>query len=212
MGFLNLPTGQIVKGQKYEVSVNKTELANNEKVSNDTYFSNSDVWSTFTATFQSINNPKHIEVMTFDASLPSPLSYFLVSDHAVGSFRILNFVINDHDGGKLELSRDDINVADYVIDMPLKIAPSQLITSVNSQTEFEVADGSNYESGFKVILFNTETNSFEPDEPRELSLVVGNTLHLDSAFVTTVTTHHRLRFPKINKCNSVQATKFYFNS
>lgn len=213
MGFLTLPSGVVEKGISYQVSVSKSELALNSKVAADSYFSNSNVWNRFTATYQSTNELDHIEVMNFDATIASPVSNFLVSEFSIGSFRILNFVIHDFDGGTLELTRDDINVTEYDISMPLKIAPSQLVINVSSQTQFDVLDGSNYQSGFKVRLFNDETNSFEPDDPREISLVVGNIIHIESAFVTTVIANkHRLRFPHIDKCNNIQESEFYFNT
>lgn len=213
MGFLNLPSSDLVKGQSYEVSVDKTLLASESKVSNDTYFSNNNVWNRFTATFKSSNNPNHQEVMYFDATLPSPISTFQVSDKFIGNMRMISFTIHDFDGGKLEFSRSDLNVSEYSLGMPLKIAPSQLVTNVGSQTQFDVADGSNYQSGFKVRLFNVDTNSFESEEIREITTVIGNVIHIDNSFTTTVVANvHRLRFPTLNKCNNVQASEFYFNS
>ncbi len=213
MGFLTVPSGEVLKGQSYEMSVDKTALALDPKVSGDAYFSNSANWYRFVVAYESSNDGQ-IESVVFDASLASPIGAFEMSSTAIGVFKILQFTILDFDGGSLELGRQDLTVADFALDIPLKIAPSQLVTEIVSQTEIRVLDAQHYSVGHKVTLFNVDTNSFEDvDEVKAITGITSNVIYLESAFTTTiVASKHRLRFPHSSKCNADQVANFYFNS
>jgi hypothetical protein len=212
MAFITVPQTSITKGERYYFYVDKSELVLVDKVANDTYFSNSNVWKYFTLKYQSTNSGQ-TESILFDATIPSPEGSFIISDKSIGTFKVVEFIIHDFDGGKLILSSGlDLNTSEFALDIPLKIAPAEMVLSVASQHEMTLNDATYYEVDDYVILFNTATNSFESDERRRIINKDGDVVSLDSDFTTTITTNHALRIPNINECSANQVINFYFNS
>lgn len=73
------------------------------------------------------------------------------------------------------------------------IAPSPLISSVTSQSVFDVPDGGCFQAGFYLRLWNDSTSSYYADAAIEIQSVSGNTITMASSFTTTLTTSVRIK-------------------
>jgi hypothetical protein len=90
------------------------------------------------------------------------------------------------------------------------IAPSPLISNIQSQIQFDVPDGSCYAIGYKLELFDTLTNSFTGDPTATVQSVTGNTIVIDNVWVTTLLTTHRIKFSNYNIASSGQRASYAF--
>lgn len=73
------------------------------------------------------------------------------------------------------------------------LCPSPLIATVNSQLSFDVADGTCYKAGY-AIRMDDALGAPLADGNRIIDTVVGNTITVTVAFVTTLLTTFRVRF------------------
>ncbi len=212
MGFITVPSTAMNKGEKYYFYVDKAQLALVDKVSNDAYFSSNSVWDKFTLKYKSTNSGQ-TENIVFNAKIASPEGSFIVSDKSIGTFKLVEFLIHDFDGGVLILEKGlDLDVEEFALNIPLKVAPAELVTAIASQHEVTVADATYYEVDDYVVLFDNASNSFEADGRRKITDKTDNTLSLESDFTTTITTDHKLRIPQLDECSANQVINFYFNS
>jgi hypothetical protein len=102
----------INKGEPATFTLNKADLLAHPSVSGDAYFADSDNWrSVYVEYRSSIGNQR--ELLVFDAQAATPQTSFLVSLTARDEFDVRRIVINDFDGGKLFITRSELDVEDF---------------------------------------------------------------------------------------------------
>ena len=104
------------KGQKAEFQLDKAALAALPSVAADSYFSDSANWSHVEIFYKS-DTGNQFRVVKFDTTQLIPLSSFYVSLSAKDVFLIQKIVINDFDGDEFKLTRNQLTVAEFDIDM-----------------------------------------------------------------------------------------------
>jgi hypothetical protein len=92
------------------------------------------------------------------------------------------------------------------------IAPSPEPINITSQSVFEVPDGSMYEAGDKLILWDAINEEFFPDAINEIDSILGNEITMVSAFTTTLGAGVKLFFPDYDECSDNQKTTYAFIS
>lgn len=92
------------------------------------------------------------------------------------------------------------------------IAPASQIQSITDQSTFDIpsADTTAWGVGYKVVLFNTVTNTFESDPVNEILSIIGDTVTMVSAFSTTLTIDHMIRFADYDQVIDEQRNKYAF--
>lgn len=117
----------------------------------------------------------------------------------------------------LELVEKSINVQTGDVKLKLQfnqftglrvcyIAPSDLITQINSQKSIEIGAGrgDNYRRGWKIKLFNRITNTYEPDPVNEIKSINGDQIEFVNNFLTTLTLNHRIKFADYDEVTETQ--------
>jgi hypothetical protein len=102
---------------KNEVSaftLNKSELQLVESVVEDTYFADPTNWKRVRVCYTSSDGNQR-EVVVFDATQAVPTGEFLVSEKARDEFLVRKIVIEDFDGGWLDIPRTSLNASEFDI-------------------------------------------------------------------------------------------------
>jgi len=92
------------------------------------------------------------------------------------------------------------------------LCPSDMIVTVISADEFEIAAGrgAEYRVGWVLRLYNKQTNTYEPDSPRTISEINGDIIKFDTPFLSSITAGiHMLKFADYDEVNE-QQKKFCF--
>jgi len=86
------------------------------------------------------------------------------------------------------------------------IAPSDDVAVVTGQSVLEVGAGRGdlYQVGWKMRLWNIAANEYESDAVNTISAIDGDEITFENAWVTTVTTGHRLRFADFDQVVATQ--------
>lgn len=99
------------------------------------------------------------------------------------------------------------------------IAPSPKITSVDSQSVFDVTDASCLKVGDRILIFkdgpldidlNPTAGSYLPDTFRAIELIVGNKVTVNTAFVSTLGTDITIKLADYDEATSDQKAKYAF--
>ena len=114
------------RGTPTTVTLNKTELASLPSVANDSYFSDSSNWKKVVMVFKNDGENVQKETVYFDATQTTPTSKFDISPKSQGNFLIESILIQDFDGGYFQVVRDELNTADF--DVNLNVVPSPEIS------------------------------------------------------------------------------------
>lgn len=108
--------GTVEKGTEAQFTLDKAELAADTLVAADAYFSDDANWANVILEYKSDVGGQSKRVI-FDATQVTPTADFLASATARDIFEIQRLVIVDHDGGKFTLSRDNLTVAEFDLDL-----------------------------------------------------------------------------------------------
>ena len=101
--------GAVNKNQVSIFQLNKGDL---ELIVEDPYFSDPTNWKRVRVCYTSSEGNQR-EVVVFDATEEVPTGEFLVSDKARDEFLVRKIVIEDFDGGSLDIFRDELNEAEF---------------------------------------------------------------------------------------------------
>jgi len=104
----------ITQGQDNSVSVDKSALALDAKVSGDAYFSDQNNWKTILINYQTPTGDQ-TQVISCDATIATPVGNFNPSSLSRDDWEVQSFVIMDFDGGSLEYVRSEMDEADFDI-------------------------------------------------------------------------------------------------
>jgi hypothetical protein len=105
------------RGTPTTVTLNKTELASLPSVANDSYFSDSSNWKKVVMVFKNDGENVQKETVYFDATQTTPTSKFDISPKSQGNFLIESILIQDFDGGHFQVLRDELNTADFDVNL-----------------------------------------------------------------------------------------------
>ena len=100
-----------------EFTLNKQELAQLTAVSEDSFFSDMNNWKSVSIVYRSDIGDQN-SVVKFDATKSEPKSTFLATFNARDLFEITKVTIEDFDGGKLEIYKEDLPVEQFNIALP----------------------------------------------------------------------------------------------
>lgn len=212
MSFVTMPSVTLVKGQSYEVFLDKAALVLEPPVAADSYFSDNANWDRVELIFKSTNSDQLTHVF-INPNVATPVGALLVSEQGIAAFKILEVRIYDFDGGTFILEYGDFDTAQFQVDWDMKIAPANKIVAKTSDHNFTMEDATYYEVGFTVRLWNSETNVFEGGN-RTILVSDSNThnVQVNTAFdVAIIPDKHYLRFSKFQDCKSGQQTNYYYN-
>ena len=90
------------------------------------------------------------------------------------------------------------------------IAPSPFISNIVSQTTFDVPDGTCYDVGYTIRLFDTLTNDYTADAVATIDSISGNTITVSSAFSTTLLTTHKIKLAGFNEASGLQTARYAY--
>jgi len=158
-GILTIPA--ITKGASNEVQVDKSALALDAKVSGDAYFSDQANWKTILINYQTPTG-KQTQVISCDASLATPVGDFNPSLTARDDWEVQSFVIIDHDGGKLEYNRSEMDEADFDIALAaaLTVFETMAIGVVNDSVELWSGFGAAMQTVFSGVGWNLDSVTY----------------------------------------------------
>lgn len=120
---------------------------------------------------------------------------------------------------QLEVMSRSINLKDAVINLKLEytsftgirvpfIAPSPNIAAVINQRTFEVPDGSCFNVGFALKLWNNDTNEYYPDTVNLIESIDGNVITMANDFTTILTTEIRIKMADYNSNSTQQRNRY----
>jgi hypothetical protein len=86
------------------------------------------------------------------------------------------------------------------------VAPANAFASITSQSVASLASGKGdlWAAGWKVRLWNSLTHAYETDAVNEISDVTGDVITFVDAWVTALTTDHKLKFADYDDCTGEQ--------
>jgi hypothetical protein len=116
----------ILKGESFDFTLSKSELANLQILSNDSYFSDTNNWNKVIINYRStFGNQK--KVLTFDASDISPSFVFSTSERVRDSFEVYSIDIVDFDYQIFTISRSNLNVEEFDLNLSGNVIESILL-------------------------------------------------------------------------------------
>lgn len=92
------------------------------------------------------------------------------------------------------------------------IAPTHVITSVVSQSIFNISNASLYEVGYALRLWDENNGGYFADPVNTIASIVGNQITMTSPWVTTLTTSCRIKFADYDNSSTIQKSKWAFAS
>jgi hypothetical protein len=146
--------GAVNKNEVSAFTLNKSELLQLvESVVEDTYFADPTNWKRVRVCYTSSEGNQR-EVVVFDATQAVPTGEFFISDKAKDEFLVRKLVIEDFDGGWLDIFRDELNAAEFDI----VLASISSFVNWNIQDPLQtIAYGS--EGGLQAIGFSNPNTS-----------------------------------------------------
>jgi hypothetical protein len=134
------------KGQKAEFQLDKAALAALSSVSSDIYFSDMTNWNQVELVYVSPVGRQR-KVVKFDATQATPIGVFFASLKAKNDFQIQYIMINDFDGGEFKISRSELTVAEFDIEMgetpvSTEVRPTSVVNFYGLNVVGNLADGS----------------------------------------------------------------------
>ena len=116
----------ISKGESFDFTLSKSELANLQILNNDSYFRDTNNWNKVFLNYKStIGN--QCKVLTFNASDISPSSVFSTSERVRDFFEVLSIDIVDFDNQIFTISRSNLNVEEFDLDLSGNLTESLLL-------------------------------------------------------------------------------------
>ena len=88
------------------------------------------------------------------------------------------------------------------------IAPSPLITNVIDQRTFEVPDGSCFNVGFALRLWNVTAHTYYPDAINLIESINGNIITMATDFTTVLTTNIKIKMADYNGTSTQQRNRY----
>lgn len=100
-----------------EFTLNKQELAELSAVSENSFFSDISNWKSVSIVYRSDVGDQN-SVVKFDATKNEPKSTFLATFNARDLFEVTKITIEDFDGGKLEIHKNDLPIEQFNVALP----------------------------------------------------------------------------------------------
>ena len=116
----------ILKGESSDFTLSKSELANLQILNNDTYFRDTNNWDKVVLNYKSTVGNQY-KVLTFNASDISPSSVFSTSERVRDFFEVHSIDIVDFDSQIFTISRSDLNIEEFDLDLSGNITESLLL-------------------------------------------------------------------------------------
>lgn len=104
----------------------------------------------------------------------------------------------------------DLNYTSYANLRIGLIAPSNLITSVTSQSVFNISDASPYEVGYVLKLWDEINSVYFSDAANTILSISGNQITMANNWTTTLTTNVRIKFADYDEASDTQKAKYAF--
>ena len=116
----------ILKGESFDFTLSKSELANLQILNNDSYFRDTNNWDKVVLNYKSTVGNQY-KVLTFNASDISPSSVFSTSERVRDYFEVHSIDIVDFDNQIFTISRSDLNIEEFDLDLSGNITESLLL-------------------------------------------------------------------------------------
>ena len=116
----------ILKGESFDFTLSKSELANLQILNNNSYFRDTNNWDKVVLNYKSTVGNQY-KVLTFNASDISPSSVFSTSERVRDFFEVHSIDIVDFDSQIFTISRSDLNVEEFDLDLSGNITESLLL-------------------------------------------------------------------------------------
>lgn len=116
----------ISKGESFDFTLSKSELANLQILNNDNYFRDTNNWNKVVLNYKSTVGNQY-KVLTFNASDISPSFVFSTSERVRDSFQIYSIDIIDFDNEIFNISRSNLNVEEFDLDLSGNVTESFLL-------------------------------------------------------------------------------------
>jgi len=116
----------ILKGESFDFTLSKSELANLQILNNDSYFRDTNNWDKVVLNYKSTVGNQY-KVLTFDASDISTSSVFSTSERVRDHFEVDSIHIIDFDNQIFTISRSNLNVEEFDLDLSGNVTESLLL-------------------------------------------------------------------------------------
>ena len=100
-----------------EFTLNKQELAQLSAVSEHSFFNDMSNWKSVSIVYRTDIGDQN-SIVKFDATKDQPKAGFLATFNARDIFEITKVTIEDFDGGKLEIYKNDLPVEQFNVPLP----------------------------------------------------------------------------------------------
>ena len=92
------------------------------------------------------------------------------------------------------------------------ISPSPVPSNIINQKTFDVPDGTKYEVGYKLVLWDNVNDTYFSDPVNTVSSINGNTITMENNFTTTLAANTSLFFANYSDCSQAQKNRYAFIS
>lgn len=116
----------ILKGESFDFTLSKSELANLQILNNDSYFRDTNNWDKVVLNYKSTVGNQY-KVLTFNASDISPSSVFSTSERVRDFFEVHSIDIVDFDSQIFTISRSNLNFEEFDLNLSGNITESFLL-------------------------------------------------------------------------------------